>query len=52
MTSPTAWRLIGLRLMVAVVEPQLSTLFLELAPVLATIGVVVPLTVLEDQPFT
>jgi hypothetical protein len=52
MTNPTAWRLIGLKLMVAVVEPQLSTLFLERVLVPATIGVAVPLTVLEVQPFT
>jgi hypothetical protein len=52
MTSPTVWRLIGLKPMEAAEEPQLSTLSLERVLVPATIGVAVPLTVLEVQPFT
>jgi hypothetical protein len=52
MTSPTAWRLIGLKPMAAVEEPQPFTPSLELVRAHAIIGAAVQLTVSEVQPFT
>jgi len=49
MTSLIAWKLIGLKRMVVVVVPQLSTPFLAPVKVHAITGVAAPHTVLEVQ---